>query len=473
MLIEEHGHFWWGDEVIPEGAYAPPTAVTGIFRIGNDGEISLELNAFLPGAPDTMSSLLRVTNYTVIDRCIQGILKESGKRVLLLGVIRNGSRFSSYSISYETYRASNALVGDRAFPNDTRNLQFRSLSVDLVGFEEWLFLGSIFTERTDDSLSTRYEQPTPNIYTIDDAQLAIRYELHPPYTGHRDHSIALNERAMLIYTPPRKPTIEDMKHYYGMLQDLFILLTDSNYCLGWPIIHLNDQDTNNGYQLYFTRINTASPKPKVYECWVNFLQIREQFGQIFSVWKQKRARFGAAFYLYLGTRRGLTLYPEHRFVNLVWGVEALHRIKHPDADLVSGKLEAKVHRIVDQVLGTRDKRWLRRILNRELEPSLEQRIVDTLRELPLKLDSRKIRRFARECASTRNDISHFGGQRQEGDYNEYMRELDKKSDALSYLYHALLLYEIGIDETLLNRWIYEEVAASHIRTVLREVGLID
>ena len=47
-----------------------------------------------------------------------------------------------------------------------------------------------------------------------------------------------------------------------------------------------------------------------------------------KVVKTKREEFGPGFYLYLGTRRGMALYAEHSFVNLIWGLEAFHRKKN-------------------------------------------------------------------------------------------------------------------------------------------------
>ena len=46
------------------------------------------------------------------------------------------------------------------------------------------------------------------------------------------------------------------------------------------------------------------------------------FGAIWSRWKAMRDEFGPGFYLYLGLRRGMAMYIEHRFVNLIWGLEA-------------------------------------------------------------------------------------------------------------------------------------------------------
>ena len=66
-----------------------------------------------------------------------------------------------------------------------------------------------------------------------------------------------------------------------------------------------------------------------------------------------------------------------------------------------------------------------------------------------------MRAFAEKCASLRNDISHFGSHRHGGSYDEFLRELRKRSAALSKLYHMLILHEIGIDAQNINDWLYK------------------
>jgi hypothetical protein len=61
-----------------------------------------------------------------------------------------------------------------------------------------------------------------------------------------------------------------------------------------------------------------------------------------------------------------------------------------------------------------------------------------------------LRKFAAACADKRNEISHYGGRRHEGNYDNELEDLHKKSDALSNLYHILLLREIGVDDQRLH-----------------------
>ena len=127
--------------------------------------------------------------------------------------------------------------------------------------------------------------------------------------------------------------------------------------------------------------------------------------------EKKRDAFGPGFYLYLGTRRGIKLDIENRFVNLVFGLEAFHRRKYPPSS--ETKLDAKIERIVAEVSRAKDKKWLADVLDRAKDPPpLGQRLYVTLREVPLGLDETRLKNFCEVCGKLRNDISHFGGQRQ-------------------------------------------------------------
>src|SRR3979411_2250564 len=70
-----------------------------------------------------------------------------------------------------------------------------------------------------------------------------------------------------------------------------------------------------------------------------------------------------------GLRRGTAMYIEDRYVNLIWGLEAVHRKKGGGSDAVA----AKVNRILDKIDDANGKRWLAKRLERAHEPPLEQR----------------------------------------------------------------------------------------------------
>lgn len=83
-----------------------------------------------------------------------------------------------------------------------------------------------------------------------------------------------------------------------------------------------------------------------------------------------------------------------------------------------------------------------------------------------------MRAFSEACADLRNKISHFGGQQNGEPYCDFIGNLRKKSMALSTLYHALILHEIGIDAAILKRWLYNSFGSDVIEQNFVEVGLL-
>ena len=104
---------------------------------------------------------------------------------------------------------------------------------------------------------------------------------------------------------------------------------------------------------------------------------------------------------------------------------------------------------------------------------MEQRIFETLNALPLEFESKLLKAFSKRCADLRNDIFHFGGKRHGESDTESTRELERLSLALGYLYHILVLAEIGISRGELRRFAYEGMQAYNIKKSLFDAFLID
>ncbi len=466
--LEERGYFWWNNEPVPKGHLAPAASVAGLLKIDDDGRVDLELQGVLPSAHGPFAALN--DQGKALDRHIQGLLNASGRRALLIEVIPNGGELRSNAISSQNFLAINCLVGETTFAAGNDPLTARSLEVGLSGFGGWLRVRSIKISRSKDRVSAEYTKPEPAVYKTEDGTLTFNFNItgRSP-VGDQSDNFSMKEEATLVYALDKITNLEGLRQRYGLLEDLFILLTDSHYRLDWPFIHF---DTDTKLRWYFQRMTTdvSAPAPNWHECWTSFPQVREAFGNIWSNWKRKREQFGPGFYLYLGTRRGTSLYTEHRFVNLVWGIEAFHRTKH--AAVASDVLKEKITRIVGDVSLPKDKTWLRKKLKYAHEPALADRISEAFKDLPLDLDSERLRHFSKACADARNDISHFGGHRRGGSYTDFARNLEKMSGALSTLYHCLLLAEIGVDREMLKWWVYEGYQSYRLKWYFVEVGLL-
>jgi ApeA N-terminal domain 1 len=467
-ILEGRGLFWWADDPIPAQQIAPNACVSGLLKVDNDGGSSLELDSYLPSEHGPMSVI--VHRELPEDKCIRGLLKGSGQHILLVGLTRNGGQMTTNGISYERYTASNCLVSESR--PVVAEPMFKQLIVPLCGYEEWLRLGAIKVVRTRQMVSAKYKRPKKAEYRLVDGSLTIEFYLD------RDSSadplgtkVSMKETAGASFRFTKPLDLDGIKIQYQLFEDLLLLLTGTDYFLDWPWTALSQE---NRYRIYFRRLGDRTMRiaPKYYECVTNFVQLRDSFGSIWEAWRSKHEELGPGLYLYLGTRRGIRLYVEHRFVNLVWGIEAFHRRKYFDSP--TSPLKKKVNRILEQIKEGQDKRWLSKKLESAHEPSLGERILETVGAVPLGFDATRLRTFSDACAKLRNDISHFGGQRHaDRSYNEFLIELIDKSEALAILYHMLLLHEIGVNEQILKGWVFQGFRSYKIKVHLVKAGLLD
>jgi ApeA N-terminal domain 1 len=283
-------------------------------------------------------------------------------------------------------------------------------------------------------------------------------------------TLTLTQQGWINFKLDSPLSIDEARKLYFDIEDLLILLTDQECGLDWPRIQMSDSD--GAGTLYCTRRRPPKSKFSAFNCWVLFSQIAHDFGTIVDSWIEMRKKFGPAFHLYLGTRRGVDLYTEHRFVNLVWGLEALHRQSRQTAS--KPRLESKIKRILDSIgpeLKSKDRGWLEDLLDKSREPSLAERLEETISELPLTFADKSVNRFAKKCARLRNDISHFGGPRPGGGYDAFVLELHQLSGALDQLYHAAILYQIGIPDEQIRHIFFKGITSFQIRSRLHQAGL--
>lgn len=468
--IKESGYFWWRNEPIPEDDIVPESAVAGDLIITDDGRISIELHGYLPSADHPMSRIFEGSGNSCPD--IEGRLKNSSEHVLLMGVYTQGGRASFGGISYENYGAKSCLIGFKPFPEAKGEIMFDGLSIPLAGFEDWLGLGSIETSRTKRKLvATHKTQKNINYKLEDNSTISVEFDLLAPIFGNeKNHVINITEKVSFKYLSKPKKTSSDLKNYFFSIADLLLILTGSNYSLEWPSLIIGRAaGSARLYRFYFLRSRNSAAPPARHNCLLTFAVIREEFGNIFQQWQLKREELGPGISLYLGTRRGVELYVEHRFVNLIWGLESLHRILNKDAPPT--KLEMKAQRIIDQITLAKDRKWLEAKLEHSAEPSLAERLVECIKILPLNFTAESLRDFCNECAGKRNDISHFGGQRAPGGYGDFLGKVYSLNNALSNIYPAIILKLCGVNDALLLNMLSTGRASSRIRYTLNEVGL--
>lgn len=470
-VLEQRGHFWWRDEAIPEGHFAPSNFVTGTLRIGSDGCTRLELDGELPSSQDFPQRLTYKNRKLREERAIQGILKDTGQHVLILDAVDNGGAFHSNRFSYSTYFATRCLVGTKAIPKRTSDLRFTSLRIPMSGLEDWLGLGSIEVKRTKRSITAKHTLQPDVSHTLTNATLTLEHFTTGPGRGtSRSDELHLRETMTLILRPKKAMSPGEAREEYQTIQDLITLLSNSNYSLEWPTISLRRSKTD--YTFYFQRMVSSAAKPTWQWSPTHYRAIEADFGKIVDQCRMVRSHYGAGFYSYTSTRRDVRAYVENEFSTLAGGLEAFHRTKFPTSKSTEA-LEAKIARILDDVKLKKDKRWLQEALKNKVEPSLEQRLTELMESLDLNLDAKRMRKFAKKCADRRNDIAHFMGLRVPGDRPQFVLDTSTLSHALGAIYHALLLKEIGLALDDVRAWLFDRPSSFRIKHFFYEAGLLE
>jgi hypothetical protein len=465
--VQSRGHFWWDDELAPDRHHLPPSAVSGELKITPEGRVTVQLDGMLPRKRlEPFHTDSRVEFEALRARRIRGVLRGSGRGILLFDLAQAGAVHSSYAVSTEGFSAARCLVSDVQFDGRIKQPAFTYIDADLKGFEEWLWTRALKWKYGKVVSTAKYRKPKRIIYRLQHGRLSLVQHLTGSSQGHSD--ITWSEAAYLRFRPDKSLGMGAAIEWHRWLQDFMILLTDSDYCLEWPEVRWRKHNCT----LYFQRLTSKAEQPRLQECPTNFPKIRESFGVLFEKWLGVRDTYGPGIYLYLGTRRGMQFYAENQFIMLVSGLEAFHRTKYGDVPL-PGATE-KIERIVSQITGGRDKRWAKNRLALALLPSLENRIFEAVNALALGFGEERLKSFSKDCAKLRNDLAHYGGSRSRTTgYSDFISSVIKKNNALGSLCHALALTEIGLDPAAVRAWAVESPAAFRRNWYFAEAGLME
>lgn len=460
-LLESRGYFWWGSETIPAGHWAPNGMLSGHLSINEDGLASLTLDAPLP-RDNPAGHLAIALEQELPEDVIAGVLS-GGQHVRLTRLVKNGGNFAVSGPSHERFLALQCLIGPEPFPSGVEPF-YRTLICPLVGYEDWLRLESIAVELSAAEVTATYTAPADLHWQVGELRAQLSYRFRSGMDP-RVAALEWTQSAELRLTDEPRD-VDALIKLASRLEDFFILITDSERGLDFPL--LTGQSASR-VQLYFAR-NTRKAAPVDWSsAWVSFAEITKDFGHLLHAWFAAHEQFGPGFHLYLGNRRGVTTYPEFRFASFIWGLESMHRLLHQPQP--NSSLEAKVTRILGGIERPKDRKWVAGKLATVEEPALSTRLSQVLRCLPIGLKEEELEEFVQRCNRRRNDISHFGGARNGQGYDEFLVDIVTLNRALNLLYHARILLEAGLSKQLIWAWFIEGRRSYFIKNALAAAGL--
>lgn len=466
-IIDSRGRFWSAEIFVPEGQFAPNASVTGRLRLRTDGRAQLDLDATLDltGSKDAVH---RILSKGEVEGAICGFLIDASRHVRLMGLSGDGGSFGGMGPICERLLAHRCLVSREAFKPGVEP-RFRWLDLPLDGFEEWLGRGHITVTSGPRRIKADYAvKRRPLRWQAN----AMSLELHRYLDGKGGEDITevgWRERSFLRFGFPKADlTFEQAMNLAQQTEDLVVLMADHDRRLDFGT--LRQSKSGEPVQFYYARGGRDTyEKATWHKAWVRFDACRDQFGDLVASWLAKYETFGPGFHLYLGNRRGQAMYPEHRFASLMWGLEALHRAMVPPKD--NAALVAKVKRILARIEDDKDRKWAERVLSKENEPPLADRLLQLFSTIDLGIERTQLAAFARRCATRRNDVSHFGGQREAGAYDAFLEDIVSLSQGIDLLYHALILHIVGVPDGLVKRRFHGGPHSQAACAVLAHCGL--
>ena len=332
-ILEKRGYFWWDVEKLPKGRYAPPHGVSGLLTIREDGKARLNVTESLLQSkalgmtpPDRVKLDRGPERFK--DRCIVGVIDGQLRSVYLKKLIYCPFGREIDGKGSEEFESELCIVGNTAATRAEDSLRFSKLSISLAGLEEWrrrdaLVAGDEKADGVNRSRDVTYKD-TSIRYELKDGTISLRTDVHcTAVEGLPYREISLQQYDWLEYQRKRATTLEAMQERFTRIEELLAILTGTYYSLDWPLVSLKNKGKAETYTLYFWRSIERSRRPEISNLWTTFPQVRDTFGLLYENWKMKRQKYGPGFYLYLGALRSQSMYIEHRFANLVWGIESL------------------------------------------------------------------------------------------------------------------------------------------------------
>ncbi|WP_314440883.1 HEPN domain-containing protein [Massilia timonae] len=456
FILKVDGMFQW---CIPDGVSDSSKNVAGTLEIATNGVSTLSLVGLLPSGKDAGLGF----DFSPIDpeQCIVGVLKDS--RYVVLRRLESAGTNLNNVLSHQKYKARDAIVFNNL--EELPGLDaVTKLFVGLDALDDWAAEPAVIVEKTPDGPTARTFKPETQSFKLPNKTVRLKTNIRHTVSDIWFQSVTIKQETFWEVEPDAPCSLALVRKEFHLLEDLLLLLADVDVELPWPTVKYG---TESGLY-YFERRRSDSQKVEIIKSWVTLSRLTASLGALLFNLEAQQDILGPGLYLYLGVRRSPALYLENKFSTAIFGLESLHR--RVGTSVTQAKLEEKISRIIGDVKLSDDRRWLSGRLKNAGEPSLEERLFLTFSEIEIGLDPKTLRVFCKECADLRNQVAHFGGQR-DGGYEVFIDRMYKLNDAVRPLYHAVLLNRIGLDPERLAAYFHKSPYARQRKNTLEAAGL--
>jgi hypothetical protein len=440
---QQYQGYWW----IPG---SPDQKVSGNLIIQPNGKIEL----------DTLGHLKELPQGAITDE----IFGEWSKVPIILGFSANGknitlvdclcldSKISFPGITTSQFIASTMLVGIHFQSAD--NLKFNSIEAYVTGFDEWLGIFGyevsycINQENSElESAQIAYRLP-PTIDTKIDEQLSLKIDFGVTIPASITKDIAFHQKAHIKIDSAESMHLTDWQTLLFKLCNFLCLATNERVALksvDLGIVPSIRDQTGRLIDRVQTYYKSSLDQPSVDKFNIQkmlfcYEDIASEIGTILNIWLTSYRTIEPVFNLYFALIHKDDLYIENMFLNLVQGLETLHRRTTSNTTLPSPEHQERIKRILESVNVEDDKTWLEERLKYSNEPPLRKRIKDLIEPFKELFGSSKTRNsLISKITNTRNYFTHYDQSLiEKAAKDDELHELKEKLRML-FIMHILLL----------------------------------
>lgn len=415
--------------------------VAGTLEISTNGISTLKLMGILSNQP--IDKIICSQEDINPEQWIIGYLKTC--QYVFLRQIKSDSVRLNDVLPHQVYQAYEAVVLDKL--DDLERLpnldMVAKLRVDFNILRGWASEAIIKVEETEkDVIICAPKSKIQNFGDLD-KKIYLNTNIQYPRSGTY-YSITIKQEIFFEIEPEPPFNLQEVRKKFRLLEDIILLLSNVNIVLPWPIIKY---DGMAGYY-YFKRHQANTQKIDFSKSWVRLSQLTTILDILLSNLEKQKNILGPGLYLYLGIRRNPSLYLENKFLMAIFGLESLHR-------------KTSIDDSQNKSNQPRSKNKLR----------LKDRLFSIFSELQVGFEPKKLYFFSKECADFRNQIAHFGGRKNNNDYEAFIQKMYILNEAVQLLYHAVLLQKIGLNASYIMDYFHKMPYSGQYKRILNLAGL--
>ena len=436
--IETHGYFWLAEK--------PDNRLTGVLRISEKGEASLEMfGAFESPHNRPLGQLTRERLHVL------GVTDKAGPVTLIDCIVVQQQNV----VNVELLSKSNLYIGCVFWGAhfDTEEVLFWGMTFSVEGLDEWfVFHHRPFSHDGDPTglMSVTYNQPEPIRFPISD-DLNIGFHMVAGTESSLFEQAITTKMSISIQSSLRR-SFSDFIQVLRKVKNFICLAFDRN--VSFTSITGARWEPNAPYTPYDTVVIYGRFDPydlrkeniSVGNFLMSFDEIAHNIQEYLPRWLERYEEYEPTFNLYFAVSANRHMHLEGGFLFLIHGIESLHRRSSSETRMA----EEEFSSLVDVVLkGTPDtwRSWIQERLKYANELSLRSRIrqmITPFNDL-FGLETER-EAFISRVVGTRNYLTHYdqGIKSQAVTDAEQLLRLRSKLEALVQL-HLLRLLEIDHD----------------------------